>query len=991
MGIRRIGTTRRLSVGLGLLTALAIGRDASAAVDPLEVQGLELASGHLMDRPPVMTWGQAGHVVHPGLDRMRHEVGQVWVDWDPARGHAGGIITTGLPAPGTVADAGRAETFTRAWLSRYLDVLAPGASIDDFVVVSNHYGAGIRTVGLVQLHAGRPVRGGQMSVRFKADRLVYVASQALPAVDVALHTGPALEPAAARAEARAWIGRDFPGATLHAEGFAGPSILPIWTGTGWSYHEVVSVRVNATQPLGQWVVHLDAATGDVVAREQLMRTAGTVNFNVPERHPGSTRSDAFSPELQVTETGQAGTTTGLLGEVNLVNSPTTLSVGVVGPRVDVDNDAGPDAQGSFPITDGGSLTWNDAGNEFVDAQLSAFVHTSRVKTYVRAIDPGLGWLDQQIDVTVNIGGSCNASSNGDDIFFLQGNGSCNNTARLADVVYHEVGHSVHRQALIEGVGAFEGALSEGISDYLAATIVDDSGMGRGFNLDDEPLRELNPDGYEWSWPEDKGGVHFEGQIIGGTLWDLRTALMLSLGAVPGREHTDRIWYEATRRAVNIPTMYPEALVYDDDDGDLSNGTPNICEINAAFEAHGLLDPTLLGDFTVDFSQQFEGGRVTVESSLPMVAGCPVELADATLYWRFRGDAVPGNPLPMTLQDGVYMADIPTQDAGVVVEYQVRMTYSNGEEQLFPRNPADRWYQAYFGATEPIYCLDASADLDQWVSSGSDDFWTFGPLGSAGIDPGQPWDDDGVLLHQEGSYTPNDESYATGPAIDITGYQDVRLHYRRWLTVEDGFYDEASIFVNGQTEWTNATSPQTNIHHLDREWRFHDVPLSDYIAEGEVTLSFGLDSDQGLHFGGWSIDALCVVGVVDEICGDGQVTGEEECDDGNTDDGDGCDATCVVEEIDPPGTTGGEDETGDGEPGDGESGALDDTGGVVTATGGPGDGPGTGDGSGDDGAGQDGGVSDEGCGCAAGSSETPLRGGAWLLVLLAGALRRRRSR
>src|SRR5690606_10097957 len=117
----------------------------------------------------------------------------------------------------------------------------------------------------------------------------------------------------------------------------------------------------------------------------------------------------------------------------------------------------------------------------------------------------LPWLDQQIKVTVSdSSGQCNAMSDGNDIYFYDGNESCENTARIADVVYHEVGHSVHNQSLIPGVGLFEGALSEGISDYLSATITGDSGMARGFFLSDQPLRELDPQGFEWHWPEDRG-------------------------------------------------------------------------------------------------------------------------------------------------------------------------------------------------------------------------------------------------------------------------------------------------------------------------------------------------------------------------------------------------------------------------------------------------------------------------------------------------------
>jgi hypothetical protein len=47
----------------------------------------------------------------------------------------------------------------------------------------------------------------------------------------------------------------------------------------------------------------------------------------------------------------------------------------------------------------------------------------------------------------------------------------------------------------------------------------------------------------------------------------------------------------------------------------------------------------------------------------------------------------------------------------------------------------------------------------------------------------------------------------------------------------------------------------------------------------LNLSFRLDSDQGLHFGGWSIDDLCVVANPASICGDGVRSATEECDEG----------------------------------------------------------------------------------------------------------------
>ena len=51
----------------------------------------------------------------------------------------------------------------------------------------------------------------------------------------------------------------------------------------------------------------------------------------------------------------------------------------------------------------------------------------------------------------------------------------------------------------------------------------------------------------------------------------------------------KIYYGVMQRAADIPSTYAEALVADDDNGDLADGTPNLCEIDAAFALHGLAD------------------------------------------------------------------------------------------------------------------------------------------------------------------------------------------------------------------------------------------------------------------------------------------------------------------------------------------------------------------------------------------------------------------
>ena len=55
------------------------------------------------------------------------------------------------------------------------------------------------------------------------------------------------------------------------------------------------------------------------------------------------------------------------------------------------------------------------------------------------------------------------------------------------------------------------------------------------------------------------------------------------------------------------------------------------------------------------------------------------------------------------------------------------------------------------------------------------------------------------------------------------------------------------------------------------------------------------SDNSTEYGGWTLDDVCLVGYPKlPLCGDGVVDDGEDCDDGNTVDGDGCSAVCTTE-------------------------------------------------------------------------------------------------
>jgi MYXO-CTERM domain-containing protein len=554
-------------------------------------------------------------------------------------------------------------------------------------------------------------------------------------------------------------------------------------------------------------------------------------------------------------------------------------------------------------------------------------------------------------------------SDGDNIYFLQGSNQCENTGRVSDVMYHEFGHSLHAQSIIWGVGAFDEALSEGLADFLSATFTGDPGMGRGFFKFDGnyPLRHIDPSDKEYVWPDDiDPDSHQTGLIMSGALWDLRKDLVATHGETDGVALTNRLYYAAMRRSSDIPSSYVEVLVEDDDDGDLSNGTPNACAIREHFGAHGLTEgDSMFGGLYIR-RPVATGLDVTLSIEVP-TDGCEhASVTAVSLHWDLRADPSVSGTEAMTADGSdLYAASIPAEGEGMVVRYQVRVELSDGTVKVFPENPADPMYETYVGEVVEIYCTDFETDpwAEGWShgltagqsSAGADD-WHWGPslAGTSSGDPAEAYSGDNVIGNDlggeiggntyNGLYQSDKVNYALSPVIDASGFDRVRLQYRRWLNVEDAYYDQATLYANDEVAWQNLNSDQgqgSNTHHADREWRFHDVDLTPFLdADGQVEVRFEIASDGGMEFGGWTLDDFCVVGVMEPVCGDGEVNGVgevcddgagnsdtapdacrtdcqvavcgdgvvdtgEACDDGNSDDDDDCLSDCTL-----PGTDGG---------------------------------------------------------------------------------------
>lgn len=213
------------------------------------------------------------------------------------------------------------------------------------------------------------------------------------------------------------------------------------------------------------------------------------------------------------------------------------------------------------------------------AQAMAYRHVNfavqHAKQYITT-----AWLDRALRANVNLSQTCNAYWDGTTINFYSAGGSCANTALISDVIYHEWGHGLDANT----GGISDGAFSEGYGDIIAMLMAKDPVTAPGFKTNGSGIRNLEPDKV---YPRDRGEVHAEGLIIGGTFWDLYKALVAKYDEAQALDLISKYAYKMIFTARRYTDVYAALKVIDDDDGDLSNKTPNYCELNAAFTLHGL--------------------------------------------------------------------------------------------------------------------------------------------------------------------------------------------------------------------------------------------------------------------------------------------------------------------------------------------------------------------------------------------------------------------
>jgi len=647
-------------------------------------------------------------------------------------------------------------------------------------------------------------------------------------------------------------------------------ILPIVSDGIYEFHLVYEVTVETTGEIpGKYYTLVDAHTGDILYRQNRVHT--TINLTLQGTitdNPNSATYVAGLPEAKVF----IDTTTYY---TDLLGNLTTSDVTSVTANFALDGlyakvykgETGTNLATFSGTLNPGSNTVSFDANA-ANTEITAFYHTNKIHEHMKAwTDTSFKDMDNPMVVRVDrTDGNCNAFYNGALNFYAPG-GGCPATALFGDVIYHEYGHGINYNLYAFLGGSFgNAALGEGYSDVWAFTLTNDPILALGFSgpITSSIRRyDINPKVY----PQDLiGESHADGEIIAGAWWDLGQ----NLDSIPQMmdifigTHLALLSELDGNEGVLFRDILLEALLYDDDDGNLTNGTPNGIDICDAFGIHGI---TLISNATLNHTpleQSPTNDPITITANLSIPT--TTYLGDVLLFYKINTSPV-WNTVVMTDIGGLnYTGVIPSQAIGTVVSYYlgVEDNTCGNQSAIIPIGAAEADpnipYYILVG-----YELDITEDFEAggsgWSYGMPGDIATTGmwevtiPLGSFGT-PGDP----STMVAPDNQHTAGGQFCAVtqratsvsaqlgesdvdgghttlvSPVFDLSAYCNPLFTYFRWYVNNppSGANPNADWWqvqiTNDGTNWVAVEGTKVS----DRSWRRFAFRVLDYVTPSATT-------------------------------------------------------------------------------------------------------------------------------------------------------------
>ncbi|MFT4542042.1 MAG: Zn-dependent metalloprotease [Planctomycetota bacterium] len=622
---------------------------------------------------------------------------------------------------------------------------------------------------------------------------------------------------------------------------------------------------------------IDATTGEALDFETTVHrcdVGGSVStMATPGQFPHSGSNPAASfPLADVrVNSSQGSAVTDANGNFNIpgASGPLTLSIEYVGPYNDVRHDSGTDY--SINVTgqtgQGNNILMNPAGQALVNAQANAFRHVSSVRDYIKSFFPGNSEPDFTAVSNTNINSNCSAFYDGSSINYMTEGGGCPNTA-YASVVAHEYGHWLNT---LYGTGNGSDGMGEGNADVWSLYTFDYAVLGEDLfgpgthRRTGENLRQFCGDCCGGCY----GETHDDGEVWMGTAWKIRVNLNNSLGNSAGDLTADSLFlswlnsYNQTQIRTVIETQW---LALDDNDGNISNGTPNYSDINAGFLIHGFpgvdLDLIEYQNVTELGDTQDEVGPYVVDATIQALTAPPV--INPTVHYRVDGGAL--QSVAMSAQGGdVYRGLIPGQAGPAEVAYYLTAEDAIANTGRYPDGAGGNTIDFRVGVLT-VFLTGAfeGPGTQGWSSGAAGDDATTGdwtrnnPIGTGA----QPEDDhstpgtDCWFTGQGsagGSLGENDvddgKTTLLSPVFDADGLTDPQISYWRWYSNGTGSAPDSDIFEidlsnNGGSSWSSIEVVGPSDGGSNGGWIQHQVAINSILpATANMRLRF-IASDEG---------------------------------------------------------------------------------------------------------------------------------------------------
>ncbi len=644
--------------------------------------------------------------------------------------------------------------------------------------------------------------------------------------------------------------------------------LPIWSqpemviffgegefGTAKRAWKVQGYAPAIGQPVRK-TYYVDAATGDVIhVRNDIhnVDVTGTAQgYASPGTKPDITGNSPVLlnlPKLNISITGGSSAYTNSSGAFSITNAgstPVTLTTNVSSGRwVNVNPTSGAEPSASVSATPGtpASVVLNPTPSALLTAQVNTLIHTTLVHDYYRdRLGAGpIPGIDVQIPAYTGVSGTCNAYFDpaAQTINFFNAGGGCSNTA-YSTVIVHEYGHFI-----VDRLGLGQGGFGEGFGDVNAVLMYDVGIVGENFQ-GTSPVRNIDSANQQYPCSSE---IHTCGQLIAGVWRDIRLNLGTSLGSAAGLNLARNLhvaWAPVTAGGEGAsynnsanPTTAIEILTLDDNDGDLTNCTPNYAAIAAAFTKHGVTvpKPTLTASFV--------GGvptTLTPNVAKVVTVNSPTSSGQAlALVYRVNGGSF--NTVPMTEgPSGTFAGTLPATACPGKVDYYIQRTGGASCIALLPATAPTSFYTATAASGTATPFSDNFQTNKGWTVSNTAGLtagaWQRGvPANGGRGDPVADFDGSGQCYLTQNVAGDSDVdgggTYLISPTFDATG-ADAYISYARWYSNNFGGAPETDTFVveisgnNGST-WTNLETVGPSGVEVRGGWFYKTFRIADKIA------------------------------------------------------------------------------------------------------------------------------------------------------------------